>query len=538
MEAMPKEAVDSPRFEITTLTAPGKAGGQLEAEALDKEVQEEDFFDDAPIGQHLLAPDGTILRANRMELEVLGYRPSEFVGHNIAEFHTDQEFVRMKLRDLFSGMKLYHREAGLLAKDGSTRTMLISGSAFKKAGVWSHAHCYLRDVTEHKRAERQLVEMNRSKDEFLATLAHELRNPLAPIRSAVEILNLQKPDGETQWALDIIDRQMRQMSRLIDDLLDIARITSGKLELHRERVELAEVLKVAFETSQPHIEAAGHEFFSTSPPEPIYLSGDPIRLSQIISNLLSNACKYTPRGGKIWFLAERQGDTAVLSVRDNGIGIAPEALPRIFDIFSQGSPSGAQRGGLGIGLTLVKRLTEMHGGTVEAVSDGEGKGSAFTVCLPIVTDLGQHLYRPIYDRERAASGSSLRILVVDDNLDAASTLEKLLKIAGNTTAVANDGESAVEAAAGFLPDVVLLDLDLPKMTGYDVARAIRRTLWGSAVIIIAVSGFGLPSDKARSKEAGFNHHLVKPVDPAALLQLLTSIERFGGKLPENLVRNQ
>jgi CheY-like chemotaxis protein len=337
-----------------------------------------------------------------------------------------------------------------------------------------------------------------------------------------------------QWALDVIDRQMRQMSRLIDDLLDIARITRGKLELHLERVELAEVVRVAFETSRPLIEAAGHEFIVTVPPEPIYISGDLIRLAQVVSNLLNNASKYTPESGTIRFTAKRQGDHAIIMVRDNGIGIAPEMLSAIFDLFTQGHPSGARRGGLGIGLTLVKRLVEMHGGTISAESSGEGKGSTFTISLPIVTDPSQRLYRPIYDRERAASLSHLRILVVDDNVDAAATLEAMLAMAGNTIMVAHDGEKALEAAVGFLPEVILLDLDLPKLTGYEVAQTMRTMKGFEDIPIIAVSGFGLPSDKARSKEAGFNHHLVKPVDPASLLQLLTSIERFGGRLPEHV----
>lgn len=499
------------------------------------ELGEEDFFDSAPICQHIVAPDGTVLRANRTELELLGYAESEFVGHSIVEFHTDPALFAANLSDLFRGEQLHHREIQLRCKDGSVKSLLVSGRAFMKDGVWAEAHCFLRDITEHKLAEEKLHEINRNKDEFLATLAHELRNPLAPIRSAVEILNLQKPSSDMQWALDVIDRQMRQMSRLIDDLLDIARITGNKLELHIERVELAEAMRVAIETSRPLIEASGQRFYVTHPPEPIYLSGDLIRLAQVISNLLNNASKYTPPEGSIWVTALRQGDQAVITVKDNGVGIAPAILPRIFDLFTQGYPTKpARRGGLGIGLTLVKRLVEMHGGAITAESSGPDEGSMFTVRLPIVTNLSQRLYRPVYDRERAASGSSLRILVVDDNIDAAATLERMLTMAGNTVSVAHDGVAALSVAAEFLPEVILLDLDLPKMNGYEVAKAVRDMPGGSEMVIIAVTGFGLPSDKVRSKEAGFNHHLVKPVDPASLLQLLTSIERYGGKLPEHI----
>ncbi|MGH7141115.1 MAG: hybrid sensor histidine kinase/response regulator [Minisyncoccia bacterium] len=388
---------------------------------------------------------------------------------------------------------------------------------------------------EHARATKELRELNRNKDEFLATLAHELRNPLAPIRSAIEILNLRNPSGEIQWALDVIDRQMKQMSRLIDDLLDIARIIGSKLELHIERVELAEVLHVAFETSRPLIESAGQEFIVSEPQSPLYISGDLIRLAQIVSNLLNNASKYTPRGGTIWFTAMREGDSARIEVRDTGVGIAPEMLSRIFDLFTQGSPSqDARRGGLGIGLTIVKRLVEMHGGSITAESAGEGQGSTFCVRLPVVTDPSQWLYRPVYDRERAAPSSHLRVLIVDDNFDAATTLDAMLAMAGNTTLVAHDGRAAIALAAEFSPQVILLDLDLPVMNGWDAAREIRKLPASDAILLIAVTGFGQGADKVRSKEAGFNHHLVKPVDPAALLQLLASIERYGGTLPEHI----
>ena len=391
----------------------------------------------------------------------------------------------------------------------------------------------LSDEKEQRQLEAELKEVNRHNNEFLATLAHELRNPLAPIRSAVEILNLHNPPPEMQWALDVIDRQMKQMTRLIDDLLDIARVTGDKLQLHLERVELAEVARVAFETSRPLIEEAKQQFYVRVPPEPIYLSGDLIRLAQVMSNLLNNASKYTPEAGSIWFSAFRQGDVAVITVRDNGIGIAHETLPLIFTPFLQGhGNSGGRLGGLGIGLTIVRRIVEMHGGSVIAESQGVGKGSIFTVRLPIVTDPAQRLYRPTYDRERAVSASKLRVLVVDDNIDAAATFEHMLTIAGNTVAVAHDGVSALTVVQEFEPQVILLDLDLPKLNGWEVAERIRRDDRHKGVIIIAVTGFGQTSDKVRSQDAGFNRHLVKPVEPAALLQLLATIERSGGILPD------
>ncbi|HEY6065521.1 MAG TPA: ATP-binding protein, partial [Thermoanaerobaculia bacterium] len=391
----------------------------------------------------------------------------------------------------------------------------------------------LVDVSERKRFENALKEADRSKNEFLATLAHELRNPLAPVRNAVEILNRKLPASpDTRWALDVIDRQMQQMTRLIDDLLDIARITCNRLELRRERIELSDVVNAAVETSRALIEGRGHELVVSLPPQPICLDGDLTRLAQAISNLLNNAAKYTEKGGHIWVKAERHDREVELTVRDTGAGIPVEMLPRVFDMFTQVDRSlERSHGGLGIGLTLVKQLVELHGGSVSASSAGRGKGSEFVVRLPIVAESAKTLPQSTFDRGHLAPARSLRILVVDDNRDSTASLELLLELSGHGVRTAHDGLEALGAADEFRPDVVLLDIGLPKMDGYDVARALRRQPWGRAIVIIAVTGWGQEEDRQRSMEAGFDHHLVKPVDPSTLVELLASQEHATNVLP-------
>ena len=383
------------------------------------------------------------------------------------------------------------------------------------------------DFIERCRTDESLQAADKRKDEFLATLAHELRNPLAPVRNAIQILQLRGPETkELQWARDVIDRQMQQMSRLIDDLMDVSRITRGRLDLRKERVELARVLQGAVETSRPLIDGSGHELTVALPAEPIYLNADITRLAQVFSNLLNNAAKYSERGGQIVLAAERQGSDVAVSVRDTGIGISREMLPRIFDMFTQVDRSLERtRGGLGIGLTLVKRLVEMHGGSVEARSDGPGKGSEFLVRLPIPVLNVPPRSRPPDGDEPAVASARSRILVADDNKDAATTLSVMLGILGYETRVAHDGSAALEAAAEFLPDVALLDIGMPKMNGYDVARGLREQPWGKDVVLIAVTGWGQAEDKQRTLEAGFDHHWVKPVDPTALASLLALVTR-------------
>lgn len=373
-----------------------------------------------------------------------------------------------------------------------------------------------------------LKEADQRKDEFLAMLAHELRNPLAPIRNAVQIFRVVgSPVPELRWATDVIDRQVHQMTRLVDDLLDVSRITKGKIELHRERVELAVVVNSAVEASRPLIEKLGHELIVSVPPWPIHLEADLTRLSQVLLNLLNNAAKYTDQGGRIWVTAEQRNNHVQIRVKDTGIGIPEEMLPRVFEMFTQVDRSLERtEGGLGIGLTLVKRLVEMHGGTVEARSDGPGEGSQFIVCLPLAEEItDQRLLEPIGDPEKFVTPVTRRILVVDDNWDAAESLVMLLRMMGNEVHTAQDGLEAVAIAAEVRPDVVLLDIGLPRLNGYEVARRIREQVGGREMVLVALTGWGQEEDRRRSTEAGFDHHLTKPVDFATLQQLIADMNR-------------
>ena len=368
--------------------------------------------------------------------------------------------------------------------------------------------------------------VDRSKNEFLAILAHELRNPLAPIRTAVQILNREGTLApESQWALSAIDRQVRQMARLIDDLVDVARMSTNRFELRKERVDLAMVLRLAVETSGSLLRAGGQEFTTVVPEDPIHLDADPMRLAQAVSNCLNNAAKFTDRVGHIWLTAERAGGDAVITVRDTGVGIAQAMLPNVFEMFTQGEQTRARTfGGLGIGLTLVKRLVEMHGGTVTAESTGLGKGSTFTIRLPAVLD-SSHCPQPQAEGHTHMSPPSLHILVVDDNRDAADSLAMLLRTTGNDIRTAYDGLEAVQVASEFRPEVVLLDIGLPKIDGHEVAQRIRKEAWGRQMCLIAVTGWSDETDRARSRASGFDHHLVKPLDTAHLAQLLESVGR-------------
>ena len=381
----------------------------------------------------------------------------------------------------------------------------------------------LRDVLQQRT--QDLTVADRQKDAFLATLAHELRNPLAPIRNAVYLMQHHSLlDPEVHWGVDVIDRQLRQMTRLMDDLLDLSRITRDTLELRPERLDLAAVVQVAVETSRPLIEASGQGFVVTLPPEPIALDADPIRLAQVLVNLLNNAAKYTEPSGHIGLTAERYGREAVVTVRDTGIGIPAELLPHIFEMFTQGEPSRARvQSGLGIGLTLAQRIVALHGGTITAHSDGPGQGSVFTVRLPIAREPAAARPGAGEAPARPPPAVARRILVVDDERLSAAGLGKLLQRKGHAIRTAHDGLDAVAVAEAFRPDVVLLDIGLPTLDGYEVAYRIRQQPWGQGMVLIALTGWGQESDRQHSQAAGFDHHLVKPVDPAELVRLLASL---------------
>lgn len=386
------------------------------------------------------------------------------------------------------------------------------------------------DANRAEEAERRLREADRRKNEFLATLSHELRNPLAPIRNALELL--RRADGDAAViaeAQNVMGRQLDQIVRLVDDLLDVSRITQGKVRVRKERVDLAAVLRSAVEAARPLVEKQALELTVSLPPEPVYLDADATRLSQVIANLLHNATKYTEKGGHVWLTAERQGGEAVITVRDTGIGIAAEHLPHLFEMFSQVTPAlERSQGGLGIGLSLVRGLVELHGGTSEARSAGSGKGSEFIIRLPLSGESLPYAVAKAAAADKAAGGRKHRILVVDDNRDSADSLAKMLRMTGHETLTAYDGLEAVQTAAAYRPEVVLLDIGLPKMNGYEAARHIREQPWGRGMALIALTGWGQEEDKRRALDAGFDHHFTKPVEPAALERLLAFIEPASG----------
>ena len=385
-----------------------------------------------------------------------------------------------------------------------------------------------QDITERKRLEENLTrlaedlsEADRRKNHFLAMLAHELRNPLAPISNAVRALHLGGGDAETlRSASDMLRRQVGQMSRLVDDLLDLSRITRGRIELRRERIELAAVVQQAVEAVRALYQSKGQELTIALPSHQVYMHADPARLAQVVGNLLNNACKFTDEDGHVWLTVEQEGEQAVVRVRDDGIGIAAEHLPNLFEMFSQVDTSlERSRDGLGIGLTLVKTLVEMHDGTVDVCSEGPGRGAEFTVRLPILSGVPDTASPPVV---ASVPAMGRRILIVDDNEDGAESLALLLQVAGHETHMAHDGLAAIEAAERLRPDAVLLDIGLPHMNGYEVCNRIREAPWGKNVVLVALTGWGQEEDRTRSREAGFDAHMVKPVDFDALLNLVAS----------------
>jgi signal transduction histidine kinase len=427
------------------------------------------------------------------------------------------EVLRSKIAvfiDLFRKTRAVHRANDALKREVAARER--TEEALREANQQLE-----RRVLERTDALRRA---DRRKDEFLASLAHELRNPLWPIRTAVEVMKSSANPEDAERARAIIVRQVDQMTRLIDDLLDVSRITSDKLMLRIDRVELSSVVATAVETSRPAIAERQHRLTIQVPAEPVVLYADPARIAQVIANLLTNAAKYTAPGGDIRLSAEVTDDGLTIETADNGMGIDAAMLPRIFDLFVQGDLAfGRMSGGLGIGLTLARRLVEMHGGTLTAASDGPGRGSVFSVRLPMLQK-GDSGHAP--DAPRAlARLDPHRILVVDDNQDAAIMLAALLGTWGQTVAVVHDGMSAIEAGKAFKPNVVLLDLGLPLLDGYETAVQLRATPWGKRALVVAVTGWGRETDIERSRAAGIDHHLVKPVLPEALHALLMNSRR-------------
>jgi two-component system CheB/CheR fusion protein len=425
----------------------------------------------------------------------------------------------------------FTEEVRLQRPDGEAAWLLVKGQpTYSETGQPLSIAGVCVDVTERRRlaeAERahlsELQEGARRKDEFLATLAHELRNPLAPMRNAAQILrNPAISPAQAEWCRSVIDRQVSQMTRLLDDLLDVSRITRDLLQFRKETVALSKIIEGALEESRPLIEAERHELTVNVPDEPVILEADPTRLVQVFSNLLNNAAKYTEPGGAIDLRVKPEGESVTVSIKDTGKGIEPEFLPRIFDMFAQGnSGHGFSQSGLGLGLTLAKRLLEMHGGRIEARSEGRDKGSEFIVRLPLLAS-GSPGEPPIGEEAPGAPAPVMRrILVVDDRQAQAQSLKLLLESMGHQVRIAYDGLSAVEMALDFLPEVALVDIGLPGMSGYDVARRLRAQPQLEDMLLIAQTGWGRDQDRQRSREAGFDHHMAKPIDTEALLRLIS-----------------
>ena len=394
------------------------------------------------------------------------------------------------------------------------------------------------EVTERARVELALKEADRHKDEFLAMLAHELRNPLAPIHNAVQLMHRQDlSNPHLLWSRDVIGRQLAHLTRLVDDLLDVSRITRGKINLNRQALELRDVIARTVETVQPLIDDRGHTLRVSVPPGSLAVFGDPTRLSQALGNVLGNAAKYTERGGHIELSGRSLGAEVEIRVRDDGIGIPAELMPRIFNLFTQlDRTSGASQSGLGIGLALVQRLIEMHGGSVAAYSGGLGEGSEFVIRLPTYTreklesERNSHSPSALEQSMMNAEGTSRtqrRILVADDNNDALESLATLLQLSGHEVYTAANGAVALESAEQHRPEVVLLDIGMPKLDGYEVARRIRAQPWGQRITLVALTGWGQDSDRRRSQEAGFDSHLVKPLDLDKLTELLAGLPSAG-----------
>jgi len=484
-------------------------------------------------------PDGLLVSWNTGAERLLGYAEAEILGRHVARIFTPEDRVAgVPARELATAAaegraldERWHQR-----KDGSRfwASGVVSPLRDDAGGLRGFAKV-MRDATGPKRLNevlelraRELAEADRRKDEFLAMLAHELRNPLAPIRNALEIIRLDGDPGAVSAARETAGRQVGHMTRLIDDLLDVSRITQGKIELKTGPVDLGAVIRHAVEAARPLVDAGRHQLVVRTPSRPVPIRGDRTRLEQVVANLLNNAAKYTEPGGRIELSADSDGGQVVVRVRDNGVGLTAEMLPRVFDLFAQADGTLARaQGGLGIGLTLVRNLVEMHGGRVSAASDGPGLGSEFTVRLPVAADpaAGADAAEPA---PAPGPPSALRVLVVDDNVDSARSLARVLKLWGHQPRVAHGGQEALDSALAGPTDLVLLDIGLPGMDGYEVARLLLSRTGAAAPALMALTGYGQQEDRNRSRDAGFGHHLTKPVDLDELRGLLAGVVPVAG----------
>jgi PAS domain S-box-containing protein len=512
---------------------------QVEAERmlLDQRVRDQQFYTRSLFEANLDAliatdPRGIITDANRQMEALTGCTRDELIGAPFKDYFTNPERAEASIMLVLGEGRVANYELTARARDGRETVVSFNATTFhdrdrKLQGVFAAA----RDITERNRLEVQmraqaakLSDLHRRKDEFLAMLSHELRSPLAPIANAVKLLGLEhgSESPTQQRARSIIERQMGQLQHLVDDLLEVSRITTGRLQLRQEPVAVSGIIEVAVETVRPLFEQRRHELTVALPPEAIWLNADVARLEQVVTNLLANAAKYTEEGGHVWLTVREEGGECVLRVRDTGVGIAPALLPYIFDLFTQAERSlDRSQGGLGIGLALVHRLTDLHGGTVEAYST-PGVGSEFVVRLPLLASGAPQPSLALTEGGRPAV-RPLRVLVVDDNLDTVLSFSMLLEASGHDVRAAHDGLAAVDAAIAYRPDVVLLDIGLPGLNGYEVAKRIRKHGELKDVVLVALTGYGQDSDRQTSRQAGFNHHLVKPASFEQLQRILAIV---------------
>ena len=493
--------------------------------------------DDAIISKSL---EGIIQSWNAAAERLFGFTAEEAVGQHISlviptDRITEEDQIIASLK---AGNRIEHFETERVRKDGQRIIVSLSISPIKDdSGNVVGASKIVRDVTERMQLMKDLQRLasdlsaaDQRKNEFLATLAHELRNPLAPMSNMLEVVKRAADDGKVvKQAHETFERQLNQMVRLVDDLLDVNRITHDRLELRRSEVELSSVIQQAVEVARPLIDAADQELIVDLPEEPIHLNADRARLAQVFGNLLNNSCKYTGPNGTITLSAKRMDGEVFVTVKDNGAGIPRDKINSIFDMFMQvDRTSERSQEGLGIGLTLVKRLVEMHGGSIDAHSDGEGHGSEFVVRLPVIS---KPAVPAVHTGAASESPTERRVLIVDDNRDSADSLAMLMQITGNKAFLAYDGAEALEAIDKYRPEVVLLDIGLPKLDGHEVCRRVREKSWGRDIIIIALTGWGQEDDRRKSTEAGFDGHLVKPVDYDRLLSLLAELTKKDDSFP-------
>jgi PAS domain S-box-containing protein len=492
-----------------------------------------DFLENAAEGVQQVGPDATILWANPAQLRKLGYSADEYIGHPLSDFYVERKQFDEFWRRIIARETVYDFPAALRSKDGSTRHILIHSSGYWEEGKFLYTRCFIRDVTDRVQLENelrqrlvQLAEADQRKNEFLAMLGHELRNPLSAVANA--IATAHRDASRRDRALDIASRQTGHLARIVDDLLDVTRITKGKIALRKEALQLGEIVNGAIEELRDLVESR-HQHLTVSIPvhaEKIRVEADPARLRQVVGNLIHNATKFTPQGGMIDVVMYRKDGQAILRVRDTGIGISEAMMPRIFDLFTQGETSPDRKeGGLGIGLTLAKQLVEMHGGRIEARSRGIGTGCEFEISMPLIAERTEKSATTNDEpRERARAR---RVLIVEDNVDAAESLSMLLEILGHEVRVEATGAAALDTLRSNDFQAVLIDIGLPDMDGYEVARQIRMLPGSRTKLLVALTGYGQEEDKRRALSAGFDQHLIKPVDVEHLQNLLAESESSG-----------